>query len=310
MRHSLLACHLIAAGQEGLVEREQALAKGCALRSLQRHQTAGDLIEVLPGVYRMPGFPQTVRQQLWAACLWGGPGTGASHQSAAALLKLPGFRLDAVHVVTTKRACRLPTAIHVHRVAQALPGTRPISGIPVIPPWITLVHLATCTDEVRLGRALDDALYRGLVSLSQMRWAVEKFAGPGKPGTRLMRWLLDERSSAYQPPESELEAAFYAVVDASHLPAATRQARVSQKGKDLRLDLLWEDQGLIVEVDGWASHGTREAFQADRARDRTMVIAGRATMRFTWDDVVQRPKEVIEDIREALHRRGLDQKRQ
>jgi len=64
-----------------------------------------------------------------------------------------------------------------------------------------------------------------------------------------------------------------------------------------------------VEVDGWATHGTRQAFQADRARDRTMVIAGRATVRLPWDDVVHRPKEVIEDIREGLRRRGLDQKR-
>ena len=106
-----------------------------------------------------------------------------------------------------------------------------------------------------------------------------------------------------------MEAAFYALVDASDLPPATRQARVGHEGKDLRLDLLWEEQGVIVEGDGWATHGTREAFQADRERDRTMVIAGRATMRFTWDDVVHRPKEVIEGVREGLRRRGVDQKR-
>ena len=97
------------------------------------------------------------------------------------------------------------------------------------------------------------------------------------------------------------------MVDASELPPATRQARVRQKGKELRLDLFWEDQGLIVEVDGWATHRTREAFRADRARDRTMLIAGRATLRFTWDDVMDNPKQVIEEIREALLRRGLDE---
>src|ERR1051326_8607482 len=93
MSRSLVACHRIAARQEGLVTRDQAVAGGCSPSSLRRHVAAGDLVRSLPGVYREPRFPQTVSQVLRAACLWGGPGTGASHASAAALLRLPGFAL-------------------------------------------------------------------------------------------------------------------------------------------------------------------------------------------------------------------------
>jgi len=40
------------------------------------------------------------------------------------------------------------------------------------------------------------------------------------------------------------------------------------------LDFLWADHFLIVEVDGWGSHGTRSAFEEDRARDARLATLG------------------------------------
>lgn len=294
----------MAAGQDGLVTREQALAHGCSLSSMKRHVAAADLIPLLPGVYRMAGFSQTIRQQLRAACLWGGPGAGASHESAAALLRLKGFRLDQVHIVTIKQARNLPASLHVHRVPSHLPGMISTGGIPLTPPWITLVHLAGRIEDRRLARVLDDALHQGMVSLPQMRWAVDSFGGHGHTGSGVLRALLAQRGPAYQPAESELEEAFYSLVASSDLPPGTRQARVRGPSGALRLDYLWEEVSLIVEVDGWSTHGTREAFQADRSRDRAMLIEGRETMRFTWDDVIERPGRVLEEIRHVLQRKG------
>ena len=288
-----------------MVTRQQARALGCSTSSLKRLLAAGDLIGLLPGVYRVPGFPQTVRQLLRGACSWGGQGTAASHASAAGILRLRGYRLDEVHIVTTKQAHQLPASIHIHRVERPIPGIAVVRGIPVTPPWVTLIHLAASEDVPTLARALDDALHRKLVSLPQMRWAVDTFAGRGHAGSGLIRDLLAQRGPGYEPAESELEAVFYALIEASDLPPGTRQARVAGRTGGLRLDLLWEEAGLIVEVDGWETHGTREAFQADRARDRAMLVQGRGTMRYTWDDVMCRPQQVVEEIREGLARRRL-----
>jgi hypothetical protein len=123
----------------------------------------------------------------------------------------------------------------------------------------------------------------------------------------VLRTLIAERTPGAAPPESELETIFYALIDGSDLPPPLRQAHLAGRGREVRVDLFWEQAGLIVEVDGWDTHGTREGFQRDRERDRLMLIDGRGTMRFTWDDVTKRPQQVIEEIRRALRRRTLRQ---
>jgi very-short-patch-repair endonuclease len=42
------------------------------------------------------------------------------------------------------------------------------------------------------------------------------------------------------------------------------------------------DHRLVVECDGFAAHGTREAFERDRARDRELTVAGWRVVRLTW----------------------------
>jgi len=49
---------------------------------------------------------------------------------------------------------------------------------------------------------------------------------------------------------------------------------------------------LIVETDGRESHGTRQAFERDRRRDRRLMLLGYRVVRFTWLDIHQRPAEV------------------
>ena len=39
---------------------------------------------------------------------------------------------------------------------------------------------------------------------------------------------------------------------------------------------------MIVETDGWEAHGTRAAFESDRAKDAALTAAGYRVVRFTW----------------------------
>jgi len=39
---------------------------------------------------------------------------------------------------------------------------------------------------------------------------------------------------------------------------------------------------VIVETDGWETHRTRDAFEADRAKDAAFTAAGYRVLRFTW----------------------------
>jgi very-short-patch-repair endonuclease len=45
-------------------------------------------------------------------------------------------------------------------------------------------------------------------------------------------------------------------------------------------DFYWPTQRLIVETDSWSAHGTRTAYEQDRARDAALQAAGIRAARF------------------------------
>jgi hypothetical protein len=286
----------LALRQDGLVTLNQALSVGCSADCFKRHVARGDVERILPEVYRLSGSPETPRQMLKAVCLWGGEGTAASHTSAAALLGLKGFNLADLHAVTTKNPHKLPPRVKMHEIRASLPGTRPIAGLPVTPPWITLVDLGSEEPARAVERALDEALHRGMVSLPQIRWALKTFGRERHRGTSILRSLLAERGFGYAPPESELEAIFYALIEDSDLPPGVRQFWVWDGERWRRLDYAFPIPALAVEFDGLATHGTREAFQGDRASDRRLQIQGWRVLRFTYEDVTRRPQQSLAEI--------------
>jgi very-short-patch-repair endonuclease len=61
-------------------------------------------------------------------------------------------------------------------------------------------------------------------------------------------------------------------------------------------DFCWPTHHLIVETDGWETHRTRAAFQADRRRDAALQAAGCKVLRFTWrtdSETIQRRLQVL-----------------
>jgi very-short-patch-repair endonuclease len=68
------------------------------------------------------------------------------------------------------------------------------------------------------------------------------------------------------------------------------------------VDFLWREQDLIVEVDGWRSHGTRSAFERDRARDASLKLLGFEVLRFTWRQVMSDRARVVKTIGALIQR--------
>jgi len=71
------------------------------------------------------------------------------------------------------------------------------------------------------------------------------------------------------------------------------------------VDLLFEQVRVAVAVDGWRAHGSHAAFIADRRRENRLVTAGYLVLHFTWQDLMDRPAEVIAEIRAALAARSV-----
>ncbi len=68
----------------------------------------------------------------------------------------------------------------------------------------------------------------------------------------------------------------------------------------MQIDCLWPATGTIVELDGFAGHGTRIAFREDRARDRALRVAGYGVTRIATEQLDDEPEEIAADLRALL----------
>ena len=66
------------------------------------------------------------------------------------------------------------------------------------------------------------------------------------------------------------------------------------------VDILFSSVRLILEIDGFETHGTRLAFEQDRRRRNDLVLAGYRVLNFTYLQLFDDPGWVIGCIRSAL----------
>ena len=100
---------------------------------------------------------------------------------------------------------------------------------------------------------------------------------------------------------SEGERRLLALIRAASLPEPEANVRV----EGFEVDFLWRQARVIVEVDGFAFHGHRGAFERDRLRDMVLRDRGFEVIRVTWRQLVDQPQLVITHIARALERAHL-----
>jgi very-short-patch-repair endonuclease len=222
-----------------------------------------------------------------AAVLAAGPDAVLCHHSAAALW---GIRPTS----RTRIDVSLPRTLHTtaylspHYAVLGPAETTTRDGIPVTTPARTLLDLAATLRFRQLERAIHEAERLRLTGPT----ALANLIGRQRGATNLKSLLLNARS----PTRSEFEAEFLTFVDTFDLPKP--QTNVVIEGKEV--DAVWQRQKLIVELDTYTFHGTRQAFEEDRQRDRRLTAAGWRVIRVTADDLRHRPLEVAAQIRALL----------
>ena len=70
------------------------------------------------------------------------------------------------------------------------------------------------------------------------------------------------------------------------------------------MDFCWPSQRLVVEADGFAYHSSRDDYRRDRRRMNELERLGWRVLRFSWEDVTQRPDYVTTLVGACL-RRGV-----
>lgn len=59
------------------------------------------------------------------------------------------------------------------------------------------------------------------------------------------------------------------------------------------VDAYWPDRGLVAEVDGYAAHLSRRAFERDHHRDQVLTAHGLRVVRFTWWQITRTPEALV-----------------
>ena len=289
----------LAARQHGVVAASQLHAIELSDDQIALRAKEGWLHHVHRGVYTVGHLRLTEHGRWCAAVLACGHGAVLSHHSAAALWGLRPNKDGAVVDVTipTRAGRRRRGGIAVHRPRSFVAEETTIhEDVPVTGPARTLLDLAAVLPRRPLERAIDEAARLRLCGHDELVRIV--FEGPARAGRRRLRAVLGSHSIGSTLTRSELEERFLALCRRRALPSPA----VNVPLLDYTVDFHWPDAGLVVEVDGQASHGTRAAFQRDRDRDSHLAAHGFRTLRFTWWDVVARPAVVAHRVLRVLAR--------
>lgn len=275
----------LAGRQHGVVSRRQLLALGVGRRAIQRRIGGGRLHRVRPGVYAVGHRVLSQRGWWLAAVLAAGPGAVLSHRSAAALWGIRPTTRTRIEV-TSSRKLRQRKDLLPHCAVLPPDEMTTHQSIPVTTAPRTLLDLAAVIPPNQLDRALNEAEIRRLPGPQAMLERHE-----GRRGTAALRTLLLNARRSHRSPT---EAEFLDFIRTNHIPEPETNTII----EGYECDAVWRDARLIVELDGYSTHGTRRAFARDRARDRRLTARGWRTMRVTSPDLAaELAAELLSSIR-------------
>ena len=239
----------LAGRQHGIVTTAQLLGAGVGRRGIARRVARGWLVSLHRGVFHVgPVVARHGREM--AAVLAVGDAAALSHRSAAAIWGFLPPHTGDVHVTVARRGRRSRPGIRVHQTPSLKAAVK--DGLFLTTPARTLRDLKTVLRLHDLDRAHEQAHVLGLVIPD----------GAGEP----------------EFTRSEVERRLKALCKAAGLPAPRTNARVA----GWEVDAFWPAERLIVEVDGWQYHRTRQAFERDRRKDSALQAAGYRVVRITW----------------------------
>jgi very-short-patch-repair endonuclease len=281
----------LAGAQHGVITRRQLLDGGVGARTIERRVERRQLHRLHGGIYSYGDPKPNFRGRWLAAVLACGDGAVLSHRSAAALWGLARAKGGPVEVTAVVGRRRPGIALHECGLHKADRVT--LDSIPVTSVARTLFDLAEVVDERQLGQAFEEA---DRLRLLEMRALEDVCArGRGRRALAPVRRLIDEaRAPGWT--RSDLEDRFAALCREHELRPTDTNVEVLGH----EVDALWACERLVVELDGFAHHRHRAAFERDRARDAAMQAAGYRVIRITDRRLKREPTVIAAEIRSLL----------
>jgi very-short-patch-repair endonuclease len=275
--------------QHGVVTTAQLAGAGVSRNAIRLRERRGLLTRLHQGVYRLGPTHSPFADSMAATLACAGV---LSHQSAAALLGIRRPERGPVHVTVTRGHARKRKGLVIHRTRHLRPDeVTTWKGITTTTAARTLLDLATELPTKHLTRAIEEAQIQRHLDHSSLADAVDN--ARGHRGRSALRAATTTNPKLTR---SEAERRLLELIRAAELPEPETNRRVG----GYEVDVLWPVDRLVVEVDGFAFHGGREAFERDRRRDAELTAAGFRVARVTWRQIADEPEALVARLARSL----------
>ena len=145
----------------------------------------------------------------------------------------------------------------------------------------------------------DSALREGLVTHDELAAAVKALRGRNAAVARRRFELLDARAA------NAFESCARALLIQAGVTGFVPQVSISHNGVWIgRVDLAHLTLRIVIECDGFETHGTLAAMTADATRHTWLVSAGWRPLRFTWHQVMFQPDWVLGRVQDTIQLAG------
>ncbi|MFC5993936.1 DUF559 domain-containing protein [Pseudonocardia hispaniensis] len=277
--------------QAGVISRAQAVAAGLSRDAVDRRLATRRWRPLHPRVYLAEGHRLTDEGRVRAAALWAGPDAVLSGVAAA---WWHGF------------VERAPLVVGVTVPRRRSPASRP--GVSVrrrtLEPVDVVEHrevaltdrpLTVLEAAVEMGMAggatfLDRALQRWIRFPAIYDAYCRNLGAHGSATAGLLLVAAADRSASVAE----------RLLIRRLREAGIRGWRVGYRTGGFVIDVAFPLARVAIEVDGWAWHMDAARAGRDKRRQNALVRQGWTVLRYTWHDLVERPRTVIAEIRHEV----------
>jgi hypothetical protein len=269
--------------QYGVVSRKQVLDALGHRSSLASALEQGDLKKVHEFAYRLRGVADIWERSAMEAQLIGGDDSALSHETAAWLHGLDGFKKPKIIDVTSPRdIVREHDGVRFHRPRNG-PGARVYCRLlPTTTVQRTIVDLAGQLAEAPLEFALDSAYRRYKKFPEWLENYALRLRPQCTPGLATLLRLLALRQGMIT--DSPFEVRVLRKLRAHGLIPDEEPVEVYDRDRNyvMRLDFAWEALKVALHVDSYLWHQQRERFDRDARQRSRLTALGWQSITVTW----------------------------
>jgi len=258
------------------------------------------------GVFLLSGGSASLAARMWAATFVVGSGAVVSGRAAGhywGLLEGELPREEPVLLLIAEPLHVRTPGIRTRRIPDPSARAHPARVPPVVDVDNAVLDLvATVPTEAEAVEVILRACRQRQTTPARILAAAGRRARLRRRG--LVREVCGEVTLGITSP---LERAYRNRVALPHgLPPAQGQVRSALAGGVVYRDLLYPEQGVIVELDGRRGHSGEAGAFRDQARDNAATLTGLASLRYGWMGVVGTPCSVAGQVGALLAQRGWD----